>query len=234
MAKLGVNVDHVAAVRQARLGKEPDPVVAAILAEIGGADGIVVHLREDRRHIQERDLRLLREIVKGHLNLEMAAEESVVNIALDVKPDTVTLVPERRNELTTEGGLNVAANLDTLEPVVHALHDVGIIVSFFVDPEPAQIKAAARLLADRVEIHTGHYADTEDQATALHSIQAAATLAERLNLGVSAGHGLNYRNVGPIVRIREITELNIGHSIIAHALFVGIEQAVRQMRVLTR
>ncbi len=235
MPRLGVNVDHVATLREARRGKMPDPVAAAVVAEMAGADGIVCHLREDRRHIKDKDLYLLKDVVKTHLNLEMAATDEMIKIALDVLPDMVTLVPERREELTTEGGLDVARNADYLGEVIEMLRQQGIVVSLFIDPEINQVKASARLGADYVEIHTGMYANAEDLGTALdqlEKIRSMAAAAAKLGLGVSAGHGLNYQNVREVARIPQIEELNIGHSIIGKAVMVGMERAVREMLAL--
>lgn len=237
MVKLGVNVDHVATVRQARKTDEPDPLAAAIMAELAGADGIVAHLRGDRRHIQDRDLLLLREVVRTHLNLEMAATEAMVKIALDVKPDMVTLVPEEPDEVTTEGGLDVLRNYQSLSETIPPLRGEGIVVSLFVDPDVNQIKAAAKLRADYVEIHTGLYAEAKDaseELTELEKIQEIAAVAAKLRFGVSAGHGLTYQNVRPIAEIKEVEELNIGHTIVSRAIMVGMEQAVREMISLIR
>ena len=237
MVKLGVNVDHVATVREARKTDEPDPVAAAIMVELAGADGIVCHLREDRRHIQDRDLQLLKEVVRSHLNLEMAATEAMVKIALDTKPDMVTLVPEKREEVTTEGGLDVQQNYERLAETIPALQNAGILVSLFVDPAVEQIKAGAKLQADYVEIHTGLYADAtnaEEELAQLEKIQYIAGIAAKLGFGVSAGHGLTYQNVRPIAEIQEIEELNIGHTIVARAIMTGMEQAVREMLHLIR
>ncbi len=236
MTRLGVNVDHIATVRQARLGAEPDPVAAAILAELAGADGIVVHLREDRRHIQDRDVRILRETIRTQLDLEMAATEEMLRIALDVKPEMVTLVPERRQELTTEGGLNVVSSGEELENIIGLLHEGEIIVSLFIDPDPRQIKGAHKISADRIEIHTGPYANSRGtvQKNELHQIMEAAKLASKLGMGVNAGHGLDYMNVAAIGQIPEIEELNIGHSIISRAVLVGMESAVREMKSLIK
>ena len=235
MARLGVNIDHIATLRQARGGREPDPLMAAGLVQLAGADGLVVHLREDRRHIQDRDFTLLKEIAHTKLNLEMAAEESIAKIALNVKPDMATLVPERRQELTTEGGLAVTEHRDRIHTMIQMLHDGGIPVSLFIDPDVNQVRAAHKLHADYVELHTGRYANTrrlkEEQAE-LEALTQAAKLAYKLGLGVSAGHGLNYHNVKPLTHIPEIVEFNIGHSIIAHAVFVGLERAVREMKEL--
>jgi len=235
MVRLGVNVDHVATVRQARRIDEPDPVLAAYLAELAGADSIICHLREDRRHIQDRDLKLLRETVKTRLNLEMAPTNEMVRIALEVKPDLCTLVPERREELTTEGGLNVALNIEGLKKTVKLLHDADIKVSLFIDPDPEQVKASHRCGADIIEIHTGRYAEAKKELEIekrLEEIENAAKFAAKLKLSVSAGHGLNYRNVPRLLRIEEIEELNIGHSIVARAVIVGFERAVREMKEL--
>lgn len=237
MARLGVNIDHVATLRQARQGVQPDPITAAVLVEMGGADGIVVHLREDRRHIQDRDLRLLREVVHTKLDMEMAATDEMLKIALEVKPDMVTLVPERRQELTTEGGLDVAGHLENLKTAIDLLHDGGIIVSLFVDPDLDQIKAAHKINADYIEIHTGRYASAtrhKEQNAELEAIGQSAKLAYKLGLGVNAGHGLTYRNVKRLTQFHEIVEYNIGHSIIARAVFVGLEQAVREMKELVK
>jgi len=230
--RLGVNVDHVATVRQARRAPEPDPVQAAMLAELGGADGITVHLRSDRRHIQDRDVEILRQTVKTRLNVEMAATQEMLRIALTVKPDQATLVPERREELTTEGGLDVVLNSIQLKPVVKTLSEAGIEVSLFVDPDPEQVKEARKIDAQAVEINTASYADARDARTreeALRRIGDVLRLGRKLSLAVHAGHGLTYRNVGPIAGLPEIAELNIGHSIVARAVLVGIERAVREM-----
>lgn len=235
MARLGVNVDHVATIRQARGGVEPDPIAAAVLVELAGADGLVVHLREDRRHVQDRDLSLLREIIQTKLDLEIAAEESMVKIALKVKPHLVTLVPERRQELTTEGGLEVAGHRERVQTLVNLLHDGGIPVSLFIEPDLNQVKAAHKIGADYVELHTGGYANAKrlkEEQTELDSITQAAKLAYKLGIGVNAGHGLTYRNVKRLTQIPEIVEFNIGHSIIARAILVGLERAVREMKEL--
>ncbi|MFQ5802467.1 MAG: pyridoxine 5'-phosphate synthase [Candidatus Methylomirabilales bacterium] len=230
--RLAINVDHIATIRQARGGAEPDPVAAAMLAEVAGASGVIVHLREDRRHIQDRDVRLLREVVKTHLNLEMAATDEMVKIAVDVLPDVATLVPERRQELTTEGGLDVAGQEERVAGVVRVLSEGGIKVSLFIDPAPEQVEASKRTGAQIVEIHTGTYADatTEtDRQAALLKIMEAARLGRGLGLQIAAGHGLHYRNVAPVAVIPEVEELNIGHSIVARATLVGIDRAVREM-----
>lgn len=236
MARLGVNIDHVATVREARKERAPDPVAAAVLAELGGADGIVVHLREDRRHIQDRDLRILRETIRTQLDLEMAATEEMVRIALQIKPEIVTLVPERRQELTTEGGLNVVSYRDELKKAIDLLHDGEIRVSLFIDPDPAQIKGAHKVGADLIEIHTGRYVNSrgKEREHELHQVIEAAKLASKLGMEVNAGHGLDYTNVAPVAKIPEIRELNIGHSIVARAVLVGMERAVREMKVLIR
>ncbi len=235
MARLGVNVDHVATVRQARGGVDPDPVEAALLAESAGADGIVVHLREDRRHIQDRDLMLLKDILKTKLDLEMAPEEAIAKIALTVKPHLVTLVPERRQELTTEGGLDVIGQRERIEKIVHLLRDSGIPVSLFIEPDLNHVKIAHKLSADYVELHTGRYANArlakEEQAE-FDNISQAAKLAFKLGMGVNAGHGLHYRNTKRLTQIPEIVEYNIGHSIVARAVLVGFERAVREMKQL--
>jgi pyridoxine 5-phosphate synthase len=235
MARLCVNIDHVATLRQARAGVEPDPVAAAVLVELAGADGIVVHLREDRRHIQERDLRLLKEVVKTKLDLEMAPTPETAKLALMIKPHMVTLVPEKRLELTTEGGLDVLAHREDLQRVVAALQDGGVVVSVFIDPDTEQIKTAHRLNADYIEIHTGKYANlfnAKERKTEAEAILNAARFGTKLGLGVNAGHGLNYMNVKPLTRIPEIEEFNIGHSIVARAVMVGLPQAVREMKQL--
>ena len=234
MAKLGVNVDHVATLRQARGGTEPDPVTAAALAELAGADGITVHLREDRRHIQDRDVMLLRRTVQTHLNLEMAATDEMVAVAMKVVPDYVTLVPERRQELTTEGGLDVVKHGQKIERQIELLHQAGITVSLFVDPDLAQLKACAKVKADYVEIHTGTYCNSRGKArhAELAKIEEAIKAGKRLGLGVNAGHGLNYQNIRPVLALGGVEEYNIGHSIMARAVLVGLERAVRDMAVL--
>ncbi len=232
MAKLEVNVDHVATVRQARLIDEPDPVTAAALAELAGAEGIIVHLREDRRHIQDRDLRILRQTVKTRLNLEMAATEEMLTIASEVKPDLVTLVPEKREELTTEGGLNVAGNLAYLKDYIKKHKEAGITVSLFVDPNHAQINAAKEAGAKWVELHTGAYAEAKDENEAqklFDELLDAARHARSLGLRVKCGHGLNYVNIKRFRGRQEFEEFSIGHSIISRAILVGLERAVREM-----
>ncbi|MBX6315197.1 MAG: pyridoxine 5'-phosphate synthase [Isosphaeraceae bacterium] len=233
MPRLGVNIDHVATLRQARGGREPDPVWAAVLAELGGADGITVHLREDRRHIQDRDLRLLRETVRTRLNLEAAVAPEIVEIALQIRPDQVTFVPERRQELTTEGGLDVIGHRERVAEAIRRCRDAGLAVSLFIDPDPAQVEASAGLGAVAVELHTGRYAEApegpeRDRELAALARAAQATLDAGLHL--HAGHGLNYHNVGPVARLPFMAELNIGHSIVSRAVFVGLEQAVRAMK----
>lgn len=230
--RLGVNVDHVATVREARKGRSPDPVPAALLCEEAGAAQITVHLREDRRHIQDRDVRLLRELVKTSLNLEMAATDDMAAIALSIRPDTATLVPEKREELTTEGGLSVVGSGDRIASTVKRLQQGGIRVSLFIDPDLEQVKESLRVGAKAIEIHTGRYANaaTEDERREeTDRIADAASLARKIGLEVGAGHGLDVQNIGPIARLKEIDEVNIGHSIIARAIMVGIGAAVREM-----
>jgi len=233
--RLGVNVDHVATLREARKAAEPDPVAAAILAELAGADGITVHLRGDRRHIQERDLEGLRRAVRTRLNLEMAAQPAMTTIASAVKPDHATLVPERREEVTTEGGLDVLLNHNLVRKTVTDLREAGIGVSIFVDPDYDQIRAVAKLEVRMIEINTAKYSEArrDDQATAeAEKVAQAARAAAKLGITVLAGHGLDYRNVRRIVAIPEIVELNIGHSIVARAALVGMDRAVREMKAL--
>ncbi|MDI6703567.1 MAG: pyridoxine 5'-phosphate synthase [bacterium] len=233
MIRLGVNVDHVATIREARKTNYPDPVRAAILAELAGCNSIVVHLREDRRHIQERDVRILKEVVQTRLNLEMAATDKMVKFARELKPDQVTLVPERREELTTEGGLNVVNQRELLQTVVNLLQDTeGIDVSLFIDPDPEQIKAAHKIKARIIELHTGRYCESSSPIDELQKLEEAVKLSHRLGLQVSAGHGLNYQNVKAVAKISGIEELNIGHSIVARAVLVGMERAVREMIAL--
>lgn len=237
MIKLGVNIDHVATLRQARLAKEPDVVRAAVLCEMAGAAGITVHLREDRRHIQDRDVRVLRDVITTRLNLEMAAEQEMVKIACEVKPDMVTLVPEKRQELTTEGGLNIleAGNKVKVGLAIEELKKNGIVVSLFVDPKTDIMKVAKEIGAEFVEIHTGRYSDAvtyQEQKEELDKIVDAVKSAKALGLQVNAGHGLDYKNVKNIAKIQEIYELNIGHAIVARAVFVGMQQAVKEMKEL--
>lgn len=233
MKKLGVNIDHIATVRQARRALEPDPVSAISIIELAGADSIVMHLREDRRHTQDRDLELARKIVKTQLNLEMAPTQEMIKIALDVKPDIVTLVPERREELTTEGGLEVALNMESFKKYIRLFHDAEITVSLFIDPNIEQVKAAHRVGADIVEISTARYSESKTKKEVeanLQQIINAVITAEKLKLGIAAGHGLTYINIEPITQIDSITEYNIGHSIIARAIFTGIANAVKEMK----
>jgi len=233
--RLGVNIDHVATVREARKINEPDPVAAAVIVELAGADGIVCHLREDRRHLSDRDLVLLKEVVKSHLNLEMAATPEMIKIACRVQPGMATLVPEKRAEITTEGGLDIVNNFGLIKDTVAKLRESNIIVSLFIDPELEQIKASARAGADYVELHTGRYAgaaSANEQEEELSTLQSMAFAASKLGLSVSAGHGLNYYNVQGVARLDIIEELNIGHSIIGRAIFTGLEAAVREMKRL--
>jgi pyridoxine 5-phosphate synthase len=237
MVKLGVNIDHIATIRQARRDEVPDPVIAASICEMAGAEGITVHLREDRRHIQDRDVRLLRQTIKSKLNLEMAIHPEIVDIALEIKPDDVCIVPEKRMELTTEGGLDVGGQREEMAAVVHKLQSAGIRVSLFIDPDDAQIKAAIDVKADCVELHTGKYAESWKLHThdgrqiekELDRIKRASALVLVSGLTLNAGHGLDYKNVGPIARIPGMNELNIGFSIIARSVIVGLDQAVREM-----
>ncbi len=230
---LGVNIDHIATIRQARRTTEPDPVAAAVLAELGGADGITAHLREDRRHIQYRDVSVLRQTVSTHLNLEMAATEEMVEIALDLKPDYITLVPERREEVTTEGGLDIVSGIDRLSSVVDRLQSAGIPVSLFIDAEPEQIDASVKTGAQFIELHTGRYAEAHSEVDRQRELEVLATGCDRARaagLRVNAGHGLTYLNVYPIACIEGMEELNIGHTIVARASLVGMERAVRDMK----
>jgi len=233
MLELGVNIDHIATVRQARRTVEPDPVWAAALAELGGADGITVHLREDRRHIQDRDVNLLRETVRCKLNLEMACAEEIIKIACNLRPGQATLVPERREEVTTEGGLDVVSQPEVIRKIVKRLQDKGIVVSLFLDPDPKQIEAGLKTSCDAVEIHTGCYALAETETkrnVELQRIQTAGKMIHSMGLRLHAGHGLTYHNVLPIASISNMRELNIGHSIIARALMVGMKEAVSEMK----
>lgn len=234
MVELGVNIDHVATVRQARRTYEPDPVWAAALAELGGADGITIHLREDRRHIIDRDVRVLRQTVSVKLNLELACNEDVLAVALETKPHQVTLVPERREEVTTEGGLDLAGHKQTVGDYTRRLQDAGILVSLFLDPNPRQIELAAASGAEAVELHTGAYAEAQGaaQAAELEKLVVAGRLIRQAGLLLHAGHGLNYRNLHPVAAIPDMRELNIGHAIVARALWVGMERAVREMKDL--
>ena len=233
MIRLGVNIDHVATVRQARRGAEPDPIAAAIMAILGGADGITVHLREDRRHIQDRDVHLLRQVVTNRLNLEMATSDEIIEIARAVKPDEATLVPEKRQELTTEGGLDVVANEPAVADAIRRLNEKCIIVSLFIDPDPKQVEKAKALGAQAIEFQTASYAEAKSDAqreVELQKLRAATALAVGAGLHVHMGHGLNYTNVQAIVRIPGVEELNIGHSIVSRAVLVGMERAVREMK----
>jgi pyridoxine 5-phosphate synthase len=237
MIRLGVNIDHVATLRQARRAAEPDPVAAAVLALLGGADGITVHLREDRRHIQDRDARLLRQVVTNRLNLEMSVDDAIVAIACDVKPDEATLVPERREELTTEGGLDVVAHQQAVGKALEKLRQAGIEVSLFVDPDQRQIEMAKLLGAQAVEIQTARYSEAKaatDRATQLELLRESTDFARQHGLHVHLGHGLDYANVAAVARIPGVEELNIGFSIVARAVFVGLERAVREMKEAMR
>ena len=232
MARLGVKIDHVAAVRQARRAKQPDPVQAAVLAELGGADGITVHLRGDRRHVQDRDVSVLRQTVTTRLNIQMATTQEMTHLALTVKPNQVTLVPERREELTTEGGLDAVLNGVQLRPMVKTLRDAGIDVALFVDPELEQVKEAHKLDAHAVELNTAAWSEAGNpraREQAHRKLTDAARLGRKLGLAVQAGHGLDYQNVGAIAALSELTELTIGHAIVARAVLVGMERAVREM-----
>ncbi len=235
MPLLGVNIDHVATVRQARRATEPDPVHAAVLAEMGGADGITVHLREDRRHIQDRDVRLLREIIRVRLNLEMAVCTEITRIVLATLPDQATLVPERREEVTTEGGLDVKTHFLRIRQCVDQLHGAGIMVSLFIDPDLAQIEKAKELGVAAIEIHTGAYADArtpEEAEVEFDRLREAGLFATAQGLKLNLGHGLTYRNVRRVAEIQNVHELNIGHSIVSQAMLVGFERAVREMKQL--
>jgi len=233
--RLGVNIDHIATLREARGGLEPDPVFAALMAEAGGADGIVAHLREDRRHIQDQDVFLLKEVVNTRFNLEMSIAPGIIEVASKVKPDQDTLVPERRQELTTEGGLNVAMNQKKIERAVKKLEGQGIEVSLFIDPDEKQIRAAKNAGARFIELHTGAYANAAsktEENKCIHELQSAVNFSQRLGLRVFAGHGLNYNNVSRVSAISGIEELNIGHAIISRAVFTGLGRAVREMKDL--
>jgi len=231
--RLGVNIDHVATIRQARRTFEPDPVHAAIIADLAGADQITLHLREDRRHIQDRDLKLIRKVIHSRVNLEMAATDEMVDIAINVKPDQVTLVPEKREEITTEGGLDVSGQKERLSQVIKRLKENGITVNLFIDPEEEQVRASKDVGADAVELHTGEYANArseEEKRREVERLRRAARLAKGIGLKVYAGHGLTYKNVEDVARIPEIEELNIGHSIVANAVLKGLSEAVREMK----
>jgi len=230
--RFSLNVDHIATLRNARGEEQPDPVTAALIAEQAGVDGIVVHLREDRRHITERDVRLLRELIKTKLDLEMAADEEIIRIACDVGPELATLVPERREELTTEGGLNVIDNISLVKDTIKELHKAEIYVSLFIEPDLKNIDAAAEIDADFIEIHTGVFANAEteaDQFDELETIRSAVKHAKKLGLGVNAGHGLNYQNIKIFREVPDIDEVSIGQAVIARAVFVGIKEAVQEM-----
>jgi len=230
--RFALNIDHIATLRNARGEEQPDPVTAALIAEQAGVDGIVFHLREDRRHINERDVRLLREMVTTKLDFEMAAVDEIINIACDVGPELATLVPEKRQELTTEGGLNVIDNISKIRDTIKRLHDSEIEVSLFIEPETSQIDTAAEIDADFIEIHTGVFSNAlteEDQIDELERIRSAAKLAKKLGLGVNAGHGLNYQNIKIFRELEDIDEVSIGHAIIARAVVVGIKEAVQEM-----
>lgn len=233
MIKLGVNIDHVATLRQARRGREPDPVWAAVEAQLGGADGITLHVREDRRHISDRDARLIRPIVQVKYNLEMAATEEMVALALELGPDQVSLVPERREEVTTEGGLDVLGNQERIAAVTDRLRSAGIVVSHFIDPDPKQVEASKQVGADAVELHTGRYADASvesDVEREFAALEKASAKAVVLGLTLNLGHGLNYHNTGRVCGIAGVAELNIGHSIVSRAVFAGLREAVREMK----
>lgn len=235
--RLCINVDHVATLRQARKELEPDPVVAAAICELAGVDGIVCHLREDRRHINDRDLRLLKETVKTKLDLEMAATEEMVKIACSIKPDLITLVPEKREEITTEGGLNINSAKDRISDAIDAVKNAGIKASVFIEPEAENVDLALEVGADLIEIHTGRFANIKDEEEIileLERIRRTALLAKELGLGVNSGHGLNYLNIVPIANIPEIDEVSIGHSILARAVFVGLDRAVKEMLEIIR
>lgn len=232
-----LNVDHIATLRNARGETQPDPVTFALMAEQYGVDGIVVHLREDKRHINERDVRLLRELITTKLDLEMAAVDEIITIACDVQPELATLVPERRQELTTEGGINVIDDIKNIRTAIKRLHDADITVSLFIEPDINQIDAAAEINADFIEVHTGHYANAvgeENIFDELERVRVAAKHAKKLGLGVNAGHGLNYINMKEFVAISEIDEVSIGHAVLSRAVFVGIEQAIKEMVTLVR
>ncbi|XLQ11516.1 MAG: pyridoxine 5'-phosphate synthase [cyanobacterium endosymbiont of Epithemia adnata isolate EadnSB Bon19] len=237
MLTLGVNIDHIATIRQARRTVEPDPIAAAVLAELGGANGITIHLREDRRHIQDIDVQLLRKTVRTHLNLEMAATDEMVLIALDIKPDYVTLVPEKREEITTEGGLDIVGNFYRLKEIVVCLQSADIPVSLFIDVQETQIQASADTQAQFIELHTGKYADAPNaivRQKELEFLRQGCEHASNLGLRVNAGHGLTYKNVYPVACLPRIEELNIGHTIISRAVLVGMERAVREMKLAMR
>jgi pyridoxine 5-phosphate synthase len=233
MPRLGVNIDHIATLRQARGGREPDPVWAAVLAELGGADGITIHLREDRRHIQDRDAHLLRQTIQVRLNLELAVEPAIVAVALELRPDQVTFVPENRTELTTEGGLDVVSQRVRVGEALARCRDAGLEVALFIDPDPKQVEVAVELGAAAIELHTGRFAgaaDGPDRIRELNALCNAAAATVAAGLELHAGHGLNYQNVAAVARLNSMAELNIGHSIVSRAVFVGLSQAVREMK----
>lgn len=235
--KFTLNVDHVGTLRNARGERQPDPVTYAVMAEQFGIDGIVVHLREDRRHVNERDVRLLREMITTKLDLEMAAVDEIIEIACDIQPELATLVPEKRQELTTESGLNIIENIDKLKSTIDRLHDSDILVSLFVEPDIKQIDASYGINADMIEIHTGNYAnaETEDAMFAeLDRIKLAVAHAKKLGLGVNAGHGLNYNNITDFLEVEGIDEVSIGQAVIARSIFVGLEKAITEMRNLIK
>ncbi len=232
MIELGVNIDHVATLRQARRTYEPDPVWAAVEAELGGADGITVHLREDRRHINDRDVQLLRQTVQGKLNLEMSLASEIVEIALKTRPQQATIVPERRQEVTTEGGIDLTREPDRITSALNRMKSIGIVVSAFIDPDEKQIATAAQMGFDAIELHTGEYANAngDEVERQLERLRRGAAMVNSRGLRLHAGHGLNYRNVGPVAALANMRELNIGHAIVSRALFVGLREAVREMK----
>ena len=235
--RLCINIDHIATLRQARRESEPDPVTAAGICELAGAEGIVCHLREDRRHINDRDLRLLKEVVKTKLDLEMAATSEMIKIAYLIKPEMATLVPEKREEITTEGGLNIAASKEKIMNAVKSINEAGVKVSVFIDPQPENVDLALEAGADMIEIHTGQYANVKeisDKILEAEKIRQIARMAKELGMGVNAGHGLNYLNIVPIANIEDIDEVSIGHSIISRAVFTGLHKAVEDMLVILR
>ncbi len=236
MATLGVNIDHIATIRQARGGKEPDPVHAAIIAELAGAHTITAHLREDRRHIQDRDIFLLKQTLATHLNMEMSASADIIRIALEVLPAMVTIVPEKREERTTEGGLKVSGKERELAKLIETFHDNNIPVSFFIDPDLQEIKAAKKVGADLIELHTGYYANAQGLAKSdeLEKLRDMTFAAHKIGLRINAGHGLNYQNVKDVARIQYMGELNIGHSIVSRAALIGLDSAVKKMLELIR
>lgn len=235
--RLCINIDHIATLRQARRESEPDPVTAAGICELAGAEGIVCHLREDRRHVNDRDLRILKEVVKTKLDLEMAATDEMIKIARLIKPEMATLVPEKREEITTEGGLNIAASKEKITGAVKSIKEAGVKVSVFIDPQPENVDLALEAGADMIEIHTGQYANAKeinDKILEAEKIRQIARMAKELGIGVNAGHGLNYLNIVPIAHIEDIDEVSIGHSIISRAVFTGLHKAVEDMLVIIR